>query len=737
MIRLIRPLHYLVLKNIKKSGFARVLDAFFFAFFVFAALPVHTYAATANSTITTRIPGSGLVGWWTFDGKDMVNGVAQDRSGQANDGNLLNIASTTFYTGGKIGQAGNFDGVDDRVNIPTNPYNFNNANSPSFTISAWVKTSGCGALNCQIFANTPGGGGTGGYTLALTSSLSPSFTLRSSGAGQVLIGGSSATANAWSHVVITYSASSTMSIYLNGVSVGSVAIANGVIPNSGTTLGNTSIGRNPNTNNIFPGLIDDVRVYNRALSATEVTALYNSSQSSANTSSVNARVNPAAGGLVGYWTMDGKDTNWAAGTMTDRSGNGNIAQLVSMSTSTSPAIGKVGQALNFDGVNNYASIPSYTVLNPGTGNFSYSSWVKSTNTATTQYILSQRLDGNNNINFSFSSKPSLLINLGGVGVININANTNTLVPVNNWYHIVVVVDRNNAANCKIYINGIDQTHDAITNSSSINFAATYRLGVNGFGTGNFMSGSLDDVRVYNRALSATEVVGLYKSSALGAASNVTPAASRLSSGLVGWWTFDGKDTNWTNGTVADRSGSGNTGNIVNMSTSTTPAIGKLGQAFNFDGVDDYVKRSSDIISTNPLTITAWIKPTASALAGGVSYIVSNGNATTFRLASSNRLAFSSDNAHTIVSATNALAGLADKWTFISVTRDASGTANIYINGIPSGTINQDSGTPISGTDFEIGARLGGTFFGGSIDDVRIYNRALSATEISQLYNLGR
>ncbi len=49
------------LNNIKKSGFARVLAASFFAFFVFAALPVHTYAATANSTITTRIPGSGLV----------------------------------------------------------------------------------------------------------------------------------------------------------------------------------------------------------------------------------------------------------------------------------------------------------------------------------------------------------------------------------------------------------------------------------------------------------------------------------------------------------------------------------------------------------------------------------------------------------------------------------------------------------------------------------------------------
>ena len=52
-------------------------------------------------------------------------------------------------------------------------------------------------------------------------------------------------------------------------------------------------------------------------------------------------------GLVGYWTMDGTDTNWKTGTMTDRSGMGNTGTLVGMSTSTSPVAGKVGQALKF------------------------------------------------------------------------------------------------------------------------------------------------------------------------------------------------------------------------------------------------------------------------------------------------------------------------------------------------------------------------------------------------------
>ena len=60
---------------------------------------------------------SGLVGYWTFDGKDMLNGVALDKSGNFATGTLVSIATSTFYAPGKIGQGLNFDGVDDYVNI--------------------------------------------------------------------------------------------------------------------------------------------------------------------------------------------------------------------------------------------------------------------------------------------------------------------------------------------------------------------------------------------------------------------------------------------------------------------------------------------------------------------------------------------------------------------------------------------------------------------------------------------
>jgi hypothetical protein len=54
-------------------------------------------------------------------------------------------------------------------------------------------------------------------------------------------------------------------------------------------------------------------------------------------------------GLVGYWTFDGGSIDWHTNTVRDMSGQGNTGTLVSMSTSSSPTPGKIGQALNFDG----------------------------------------------------------------------------------------------------------------------------------------------------------------------------------------------------------------------------------------------------------------------------------------------------------------------------------------------------------------------------------------------------
>ena len=72
----------------------------------------------------------------------------------------------------------------------------------------------------------------------------------------------------------------------------------------------------------------------------------------------------------------------------------------------------------------------------------------------------------------------------------------------------------------------------------------------------FVPGVIDDVRIYNRALSSQEVAQLYAQGQVNAAHSNT---TTLSTGLVGYWPFDGNTTSWTTDTTQDLSGNGNTG----------------------------------------------------------------------------------------------------------------------------------------------------------------------------------
>ena len=125
------------MKSIKVISLLSFLSFFFFIlsfsiFFLFSPNRVEAMSIGVPSNILNL--SSGLVGWWTFDGKDVVNGVIRDKSGQGNHGNAINIASSTFYTKGKVGQAGNFDGGDDYVSVSNNS---SFKPTGAMTISGW------------------------------------------------------------------------------------------------------------------------------------------------------------------------------------------------------------------------------------------------------------------------------------------------------------------------------------------------------------------------------------------------------------------------------------------------------------------------------------------------------------------------------------------------------------------------------------------------------------------------
>ncbi len=238
---------------------------------LFSAVSIsRTLSIAPTSQLSQAIaPTSGLIGHWLFD--EGMGTTAGDSIG----GSTGSVLGGAIWITGRVGtKALQFDGINGKVSV-SNPsaFNFNNASSPNFTLSAWVNlpSNACGSSKCTILSSTPSSG-TGGYRFYVGSSLDPSLYLRSldnltGTTNTVTVGG-------WHHVVAVYAASSTVTFYVDGVQKGVRTMTNGVVPGSTPTF---NIGSDANVNQYFPGSIDDVRVYNRTLSAQEVSDLFTAS----------------------------------------------------------------------------------------------------------------------------------------------------------------------------------------------------------------------------------------------------------------------------------------------------------------------------------------------------------------------------------------------------------------------------------------------------------------------------
>ena len=455
-------------------------------------------------------------------------------------------------------------------------------------------------------------------------------------------------------------------------------------------------------------------------------------------------------GLVGYWTFDGADTPWtssSAATTLDKSGNNNTGTLTNMSQSTSPAIGKIGQALYFDGSNDYVS----TTLTSGKI-FTWSAWFKSASVVTAcgyQSIIT--IPGASYMLMDVCNSAGSFWSSDGMGGTNLLV---TGLTNNTWYHLVLMREGDSiTGGYKAYLNGVykGQANTGIWSSADV-----IRIG-NRSDVAQPFNGTIDDVRIYNRALSAGEVADLYT---MGTATVNASTNALNANGLVGQWSFDGKQTVWTSSTAAttlDTSGNNNTGTLTNMSQSTSPTIGKIGQGLKFDGTHYVSASPSPFTSNTSGTITAWIKSTN----GGA-------NTTIFNLAtpaSANYFMYFyggypngklgiriKGNGSDIISCgvtdggTSAQVTASGLWTFVVITNDASTGKKFYKNGSVQGNdcgsdtnwINSLSAQPPTEADIGI-EHLSGVFtngFIGFIDDVRIYNRALSAAEVADLYTMG-
>lgn len=207
---------------------------------------------------------AGLVGYWKLN--EGSGTTASDSSGNGNTGTLTNGPT---WTSGKLGGALSFDGVDDYVDAGNLNLDWTNIN---FTAEAWASLNAGTPNNYRgIVGNRFGAGGANWWTLGTPSANIIAVEYTTGGLIQTNFAPVGA---GWNHYVVVKEGT-TIKIYINGVF------------NTSGSIGATNIGGITNEfrvgiwyaySQIWNGLIDEVRIYNRALSAAEIAAIYNATK---------------------------------------------------------------------------------------------------------------------------------------------------------------------------------------------------------------------------------------------------------------------------------------------------------------------------------------------------------------------------------------------------------------------------------------------------------------------------
>ena len=217
-----------------------------------------TSGAVKVTESNTWTPPSGLVAAYTFS-----EGSGASTADASGGGKVGTISGATWTPGGKFGNALSFDGVNDSVAV---------ADAAALdltsgmTIEAWVYPTALSGWRTVVLKEATNGLAYSLYANGNTPMRPAGYVNR--GSGDVAVTGTSALPlNTWSHLAVTYGGGN-FRLYVNGTQVGALALTG----NIRTTTGALRIGGNSVWNEWFAGRLDEVRIYNRALTQSEIQA---------------------------------------------------------------------------------------------------------------------------------------------------------------------------------------------------------------------------------------------------------------------------------------------------------------------------------------------------------------------------------------------------------------------------------------------------------------------------------
>jgi hypothetical protein len=689
------------------------------------------------------------VAYWKFDQNQ--GQTVFDLSGNGLNGTLgANSSVATddpVYAPGKFGSGIKLDGANDFVAVLTNTlFDLN-----SFTMESWIYLNSYSALTDFISRRT------GEKCFSLSTETSGYVSVR---LGNTTCETHSGTAivplNSWHHIAATYDANTDIiTFYLDGnfsgtatdsdspVSMGSVAVGVGSYTGGGSDWVN--------------GMMDDTRIYNYVRTSQQIVSDMNGDH-------------PAGGSPISsqtlYWTFDeGKGTT-AYNKGTGANLNGTISNFTPPSTPDSGWVtGKINQAFSFDGTGDVVTVTSANAAAVNfynTAAFSGSAWVYPRGTMPTSAqnapIIAKWDESNAQrvyrlvlTNDDSDTTSNFKVELRDQSAAqSISASSpNDSVSLSNWYHVAFTYNggiAGAAGDLKLYVTSSNPSTPSLSsNSANASFLGTENL-ASDFTVGDYdpndsvagnipFLGMIDEVQMYNSTLTADQVKIIANTNAATNISTANPASAFLN-GQVGYWAMN--EATWTGNcssfVVMDSSGFGDGGKACPNGSATTPVVGKYGNAASLNGSTQYINLGNPTIlqAFSALTISAWIN--ATALATNDYNMIFYKDSSSYYLSMYNKkLRFRSDNlSTTIISGATTLSTAT--WYHVAVTYDGA-KVTLYLNGMIDGSAAATGAITDNGINASIGAfSTNSLFFNGKIDDVRVFNRALSQTEIFQLSN---
>ena len=630
---------------------------------------LHTVTAVARDTsnnsatsapVSVTVDPKGLVAAYGFE--ETSGTAAGDASGKGNAGT---ISGATRTTSGRFGRALSFDGVNDIVNVPdSSTLDLTNA----VTLEAWVNPSVAGGWRTALMKEQPAGLVYGMYSN--TDSNRPSAHVYTNTEFDIR-GTAAAPVNTWTHLAATYDGT-TLRLYVNGTQVSTRTLTGNVI----TSTGALRIGGNTIWGEYFQGSIDEVRLYRRVLSATEVQTDMNTSVVSPDTQPPTAPTNLAATGSIGQVAL-----TWTAATDDVGVARYNVhrSPTPGFTPTTANRVAQVTGTSHADAV--AAGTWYYRVVaEDGATNPSPSS-NEATATATSDTTPPT-------VSMTAPSAGATL-----VGNVNVTANA---------------ADNVGVAGVRFRLDNTDLGAEDTSAPYSVSWDT--RTAGNGPHT--------------LTAIARDAAGGQTTATAVAVTVDNPPVDT---SGLVAAYGFEEPSGD----AVTDASTQANAGTLTGA---TRTAAGRFGSALSFDGAGDWVTTpdANSLDLTTAMTLEAWVNP--SAITGWRTAVLKEGTGGLsyglYANSSSNR---PSANVHIGSSEldTRGTAQLAlNTWSHLAATYDGA-NLRLYVNGTLVATRPTTGALALGSGPLRIGGNsfAGDEFFTGLIDEVRVYQRVLTAGEI--------